>query len=438
MNQITFRTGVMQPYTATRNFNLGATGVSIPKGADLLFDGSTVDYAGQKHPFPQLRAAVKTGWVVAAATYDENDPNYGRPERANIQVRHATKGGNPMAPQPKMSIQTTESDEREVMSARTHAQQVAQGNREYVRGNPVNQNLIQQGERVLTKDGFEVVEQQDGVEIPGRSMKTAAGERSKQSRVTLTAESAALALQRAGNVTIQAQQGVTEEEMLAKMTPEQQEQYISEKEYRREAMFATMTPQQQAAERQAQAIRDRKIVSAVPRAQAQHIEGMTFTPTIGGGVEIADPGAMGSAKGPTHATFVEDGITFKTTNGPSSRHTQPSPNQRADAHQLQQARQVAPVPMPSQPRAPETDPAIRKMVAKAVCADFPDNYDFAMPVKKRMARLQADYENRPDVIKAVFAAEGDEIKALLVQEFPQAFQAQAPVEIPIESQVVTA
>jgi hypothetical protein len=38
-----------------------------------------------------------------------------------------------------------------------------------------------------------------------------------------------------------------------------------------------------------------------------------------------------------------------------------------------------------------------------------------------MARLQADYENRPDVLRAVFAAEGDEMKSILMQEFPQAF-----------------
>jgi hypothetical protein len=439
MNQITFRTGDMQSYTATRNFNLGATGTSIPKGADLTFDGSVVEYAGQRYAFPQLRAAVKTGWVVPSASYDETDPNYGRPVRANIQVRHATQGGDPMKPQPKMTISTTESDEREVMSARTHAQQVAQGNREYVRGNPVNQNLLQAGERVLTKDGFEVVEQQDGVEVPGRTLKTAAGEKSKQSKVILTAESAARALQQAGRVTIEPGQGVSEEELLSRMSPDQRENYLVEKELRRDAMFATMTPQQQQAERLAQSMRDRKIVNAVPKAQTQHIEGMTFTPAIGGGTEIADPGAMGATNGPTYATVVEDGITFKTTNGPSSRHTQQAPNQRATAQQVQQAHQAQPVQMPMQqarPSVPEAPPEIRKMIAKAVCADFPDNYDFALPAKKRMARLQADYENRPDVIKAVFAAEGDEIKALLMQEFPQAFQ--APVEAPVEPQVVTA
>jgi hypothetical protein len=61
------------------------------------------------------------------------------------------------------------------------------------------------------------------------------------------------------------------------------------------------------------------------------------------------------------------------------------------------------------------------MVAKAMCADFPPNYDFAAPAKKRVARLQADFEDRPDVIRAAFAAENDEVKQLLVNEFPQAF-----------------
>lgn len=63
----------------------------------------------------------------------------------------------------------------------------------------------------------------------------------------------------------------------------------------------------------------------------------------------------------------------------------------------------------------------RRKIAKAVCAEFPDNYRFEDSAKKKLARLQADYDERPDIIRAVAAAESDDFKRVLVEEFPQAF-----------------
>ena len=409
-NQIRFRTNEPQAFVATRAFTLGNTGATIPKGAEVLFDGSTVEFAGQKYSFPQLRGAIKLDWVVATESYDENDPSYGRPERANIQVRHATQGGNPMAPQPKMVISTTESDEREVANVKVHAQHTAQTNKNYVRGNPVN--AVPAGATIRGQHGFEVVEEQDGVEVPGRTLKTAAGEKSKAVRTTLTAESASLALQRASQVQIEAGQGVTMEERLALMSEEEKEAYLAEQAARREILLSQMSPEQQAAERAAQALRDRTVVSQVRKAPVQRTEGMILTPDVGHGVEIADPVGMGRGAKAKESVIVEDGITFRTTNGPE-RHAQQAPNRPGTAPQMA---------APARPAVPEAPAEVRKMIAKSVCADFPDNYPFELPVKKRMARLQADYEDRPDVIKAVFAAEGDEMKAMLMQEFPQAFQ----------------
>lgn len=413
-NQIRFRANEPFTFTATRNFALGSTGVTVPNGAEVLFDGSTVEFAGQRYSFPQLRGAIKMDWVVPAEQYDPNDPSYGRPERANIQVRHATQGGNPMAPQPKMTISTTASDEREVMNVKGHAQQTRTANKSYVRGNPVNP-VAQAGETVMTRNGFEVVEAQDGVEVPGRSFKTAelTGEKAKEARTTLTAQSAAYALQRATNVQIEPGRGVTQEEMLAQMSEDQREVYLANQAADREATLAAMPPEQQAAERAAQAIRERKVVATVRKAPVQRTEGMILTPDVGHGVEIADPVGTGTGAKPKEQVVYEDGIKFTVTNG-ADRHMQQAPNRPQAPAQA--------APAPARPSVPEAPAEVRKMIAKAVCADFPDNYDFALPAKKRMARLQADYEGRPDVIKAVFAAEGDEMKAMLMQEFPQAFQ----------------
>jgi hypothetical protein len=411
-NQIRFRTGEQIVFTATRNFALGNTGATISKGSEVLFDGSTVEFAGQTFSFPQLRGAIKLDWVVMAEHYDENDPNYGRPERANIQVRHATKGGNPLAPQPKMTISTTESDEREVMSVKGHAEQTRSANKTYVRGNPVN--VARPGETVFTRNGFEVVEAQDGVEVPGRTFATndLTGEKARGVRTDLTAEAAARALRVAHTVQVQPGQGITMEERLAQMSEGEREVYLAERAADREATIAAMPPEQQAAERAAQVIRERKIVGSVRKAAPQQTEGMLITPDVGHGVEIADPVGMGSGK-PKEDVIFEDGIKFTRTNG-SARHMQEAQNRATQAPQQAAA--------PIRSSLPEAPAEVRKMIAKAVCADFPDDYNFALPVKKRMARLQADYENRSDVIKAVFAAEGDEMKGLLMQEFPQAFQ----------------
>jgi hypothetical protein len=66
---------------------------------------------------------------------------------------------------------------------------------------------------------------------------------------------------------------------------------------------------------------------------------------------------------------------------------------------------------------------VRRKIAKALCADFPELYDFGDHWKRRLARIQLDYADRPDVIRAIFAAESDDFKTVLLSEFPEAFAA---------------
>ena len=63
----------------------------------------------------------------------------------------------------------------------------------------------------------------------------------------------------------------------------------------------------------------------------------------------------------------------------------------------------------------------RRMVAKTLCPDFPDDYSFSDHWKRRLAMIRLNYENRSDIIRAIFAAESDEFKKLLIDEFPEAF-----------------
>ncbi len=381
MDPITYKRGEMRSFISTRQFALGMTGASVPAGGELAFDGSTVEFGGDNYSFPQLRGAIKAGWVVPAENYEEGNPEYNRRVSANIQVRHATQGGNPMQPQQRTSITTTESDERVVGNAVSHAAQTKTANGSFQRGTTrVN-----------------VAEEQDGVAV--RSLKTLAGEKSKQARTVLTAESVGSALRSANaSGVIDPGQGITEEEMLERMPEEDREQYLAEKESRKSKYEDDI--------KRAPVPSAPRKVGQVKTARSSEAEGMRFKTDVGNGIEIADMGGTGGKA--KEATIVEDGITFRMTNGPDrSLKTQPHPRSEEAL-----AAKTAAVSGTSD---------VRRKIAKSLCPDFPDLYDFNVPTKKKLARLQADFDDRPDVIQAVFAAESDDFKQILVEEFPQAF-----------------
>ncbi len=363
MDQIKFKSGEFQSFTATRSFALGNFNVRIENGSELEFDGSTVQYAGTDYTFPPLRGAVTAGWIVLTEDYDEDNPDYGRPAAARIQVRSATQGD-----QPKTMVATVEADERIVMNSQQHATTTKASNR-----------------RTASQSGS------DG--IPVRTLKTPA-----ISATTITA--AQREISRLENLKIDPGKGMTVEEMLERMTPEAREAYLLERDAARAGYAkekkesATRTPRSGSG----------KTVGRVKRADAvSSAEGMTIKQSTGGGVETWDGGdaSVVAAVGKDKTTVVEDGITFTGTNIPAVSVPQKKPDARSAA---------------------AMSPEVRRKIAKTMCPDFPENYDFGATAKKKLARLQADFEDRLDVLLAVFAAEDDdELKARLVQEFPQAF-----------------
>ncbi len=382
-DQIRFKVGHKMSFTAARSFALGNTGNTVPKGAEVLFDGSKAEVDGSEYALPQLRGAIKAGWLVLTENFDENDISAEVPVRANVQVRHAAQGGNPMQPNraPTHSMQTTENDEREVGggSIGQRAAAVRQQNAGYKRGQPVNA-----GQMVRSQRGFETVEEQDGVEIEGRVLQTPAGEKAKQTRIEMTDGNIGRALAQVQAVKVQPGQGITEEDYLERLPDEEREEYLAKKA----ALRAQYVEEEPA-----------PVVRVIKKAKAESREGITASVTTGGGIETADPAYGGKAK---ESVIVQDGITFRTTNGPE-RDQQPVQNR------------------PSQQMDISGSLDVRRQVAKAMCPDFPDNYVFEQPDRKKLARLAADYEDRPDVIRAVYAAEGDSFKQKLVEEFPQAF-----------------
>ena len=322
--------------------------------------------------------------MVLEQSYDESDTSAERPVAANIQVRPAD-GGNPLnRPQMQAMPAATESDEREVGNTKTHATAVNQRNTGHRPGTPVSANP---GEQVQMG-----IEEQDGRVVPGRQFRTAAGDRAKNSRVVLTGNNVGAALTEANSTPpITPGQGITEGEMLERMAPADRDAYL-QKTASIKAQYVDTEPAVVA-----------KVVSKETGNKTR--DGVTSSVTTSkGSMEVYDASGADPGK-PKVETFEQDGMKFTTTNGPSRRE-QASPRS-AEAHK------------PVMLKDGSAD--ARRMIAKQMCPDFPSNYDFSQAPRKKLARLQADYEERPDVIRAVFAAESDDFKSTLMQEFPQAF-----------------
>ncbi len=377
--QITFRPGQPIDFTATKTFDLGTTGLKVVKGMEVGFDGSMVYIPG--HPqimMPQLRAALKTGWLVPSGNYNPNAVV--RPVSAGMSVRPA-EGGNPMAPRPRVAINTSqvESEEREVQSVSAHAAQTRQRNTGNYRRDG--------GEEVLSQRGFEVIEDQEGT--PVRALKTPAKQVTNLEKTNPFA-----AIQQANNVRIDPGEGRSREDMLAEMDEESRMAY----EMERASRIAAYDPEQAA-----------QIVNNVASPGTQFREGMAIKGSVGGGIAVEDLGGTGGAAKAQMTTVEEGGIRFTNTNGPKKNvRLVPTNGTNGGA------------PKPAQPASGADGMA--RQIARSICPDFPDNYVFGDPVRKKIARLQADFEDRPDVIRAVAAADTDpEVRSRLLEEFPHAF-----------------
>ena len=372
MDQITYRSGQMLNFIATRGFALGNTGLQIARGMEVLFDGTKIVVDGAEVSMPQLRGAIRSGWLVLADAFDENADAL-RPESANIQVRHPTLGGNPFmnqTPTKKVAV-IAETDERQVGNATLHAAAARTSNANYRSGKGARNDLAG-------------IESQDGV--PVRSLKTASGERAKQARTVLTAESLGAEIRKAENVQIEAGAGLSEAAYFDRMSEQERSEYLAKKEVAR-----------------ARHVDDAPIVGKVRKAKQETREGITATVTTGGGVETADPVDTGSKT--EISQHMEDGIVFRNTNGPKKQVAAQQPRSEDGPQTVLRA-------LPAEARL---------KFALQICADFPSNYDFAASDRKKLARIAADYEDREDILRAIWAAESDSFKAKLFEEFPSIF-----------------
>lgn len=364
--EIKFVFGQPIKFTARRSFTLGTTGVQLVEGMELDFDGTNATINGQKMPCLGLRGAARTGWIVPSEDFASGLPP-AQPQSAGIQVRHPTIHGNPNQPPTKMGIDTVEEDEKIVGSRGQHVQKVGET------------AAARQGGKFINSKGMAVeVEAQDGV--PVRSIKTAAVQ-----DIKLTDETLGVAMRQTKRQ-VEPGQGRSEAEMLAAMPAEHRDEYLAKKAALRSQYVEAQEPM---------------VVGTIPSAKPVSREGITMTPSVGGGTAIADMGGTGG-EAPTQ-TVSSEGITFQQTNGP-----------KKDAAQI-----VQPAPASTLPTGEAMDHKV--MIAKMVCPDFPATYDFQAPPRKRLARLSLDFEDQPQVIRAAFAAESDDMKAAIKRDFPEAF-----------------
>ena len=390
-----FRAGENQTFIATRSFALGQSGITVPEGSEVIFDGTSVSYAGLAPVvMPQLRGALRAGWIVPQRQYDPDAPAQ-RPQAAGMTVRQAD-GGNPMKPDNRRTAVTTvDEEEREVGNVEDHAAATRDRNKENYRRKRTPRAESTAGQRY---EGG-AVEAQDGVEVPGVCFQTPAGEESKRTSTDMTR--AGSAISRANKVKIVPGKGRTREELIRDaiqrggLTGEELQEY-------QEELAAAISARGGDASVVNQVIGS-QIVGHVAAPGTRETEGFTVAGSVGGGTAIEDLGGTG-AQG-RQQVVEEEGIKFTQTAGPK-----------------REVRLVDKQPAAASPVASPVDDAVCRTIAKAICKDFPENYVFTDPIRKKIARLQADYDDRPDVIRAVAAAETDgEVKMRLVQEFPEAF-----------------
>lgn len=388
-NQIRYRAGQSQTFVATRSFSLGSSGITVPEGSELEFDGTAVSYAGLAPTvMPQLRGAIRAGWVVPQESYDPHAPAQ-RPQPAGMTMRDA-EGGNPMDPKPRRPVgMSVDEEEREVGNVAEHAEATRQGNRVNYRRQRTPRHESTAGQRF---DGV-AVEPQDGVEVPGIVLQTKAGKEARDTSVDISR--AGSAISQANKVKIRPGRGRTREELIRDaidrggLTAEELEEY-QEELAAAQAIHGYQPPE---------------VVRQMPAPQNQQREGFDMNLSVGGGVEVADMGGTGQT-GETEVV-TEEGMTFTRTASPK----RPPPQQQTRVVSKAASREPT-----------EADDDLCRKIATAVCSDFPANYVFTDPPRKKIARLQADYDDRPDIIRAVAAAETDmDIKARLVEEFPEAF-----------------
>lgn len=368
----TYTYGNFKSFISTRTFALGSTGISVPEGVELQFDGTTVILNGQEINLPTLRGAVRLGWLVPKENYETSA--FQPPPRANMTLHPAVDDGQNKAQKVSVSV---DSDERVVMSQSTRTAQVKQA--------------------AANRGGYTVeVEDQHAVPL-SRTFSTKAVETTNMTNVSA-------AMQAASAVRVRPGQGVSEADYLSRLGPQQKAEYLAMKEMSRTSRGVEVPG-------------EAKVVGHIKSSGLVTKEGVTSQVTTGGGIEtyVSAPSTAPAVQTVTSS----EGVKFTNTNG----HQDSYPVVRAeDEDPVSTVGQVKrETVQDAKDPVPDLTEEVRRKIAKALCPTFPDGYAFGDHWKRRLARIQLDYAEDHSVIRAIFAAETDDFKKVLIQEFPAAF-----------------
>lgn len=89
MSDFHFTTGVFRDFRATTRFHLGKIQTDVYKDSVVQFDGSTLKLDGASHSLPELRSAIKAGWLTPI----ESSVSDYVTQSANVKVRSALDKG---------------------------------------------------------------------------------------------------------------------------------------------------------------------------------------------------------------------------------------------------------------------------------------------------------------------------------------------------------
>ncbi len=214
-----------------------------------------------------------------------------------------------------------------------------------------------------------------------------------RSTVSLFTDAGALTAE-LGSVTIDPRKGVSVEELLDNLSPEERirREYELEKQQIKVRARAN-TPE----EREAQTIREETV--------KLHAKMLAKLASLQDGQQQPQP-----------AVFSEvEGISFATTGIPSAA---------VAAVAQQQPVSERPKAVPVEPKSRKAvDPGVKSLIAKSVLPTFPfEQYNFADTDRKKLARIDLDFEDKFDILRAIYAAEDDVIREHIADNYPAALR----------------
>lgn len=372
-------------YTATRDFTLappipGSNPLKVKKGTSITFDGLSITYEHYvAQPLPTFLGAVRAGWVVKTEDYV---PSENVVPRAPIHLSPA-EGGNPLNPTP-----------------------IARASRPAVRGDSVvaRSASVTAGGATVSAGGMRVqgpkpfrpnvVVEDQGEAIIARTLRPANTRHGE--RVDLAYSEGVI--RQADSVRIQPGRGLSREEYVWTLPMDERISYVESIRDKRPSRLAEIHARNNPMELQ-------KYQEIIDREEETFKLCLKYETQPSPSALLDDEGAV---------SFKPKKSPGKKT-GKAVKPAKPAAPVKATKPSLTKEVVAAPVVATG-----TVDP--RRQVALAFCPDFPENYNYDLPVKQKMARLMADYYDRADIIKAVLASETDAAaKVALMQEFPHAF-----------------